>query len=310
VKTTRFRALLALLAVLAITTAACASDGGDAEDAGTEAAEDAGDAAEDAADAGDDAASEADEALSEAEQATSEAAASGDLGLITEGTLLVGSDIAFEPFESIVDGEPVGFDIDLMDEVANRIGVEVEYQNTPFDTIFTQLAGGQFDAIISAITITDERDETIDFSEPYFAANQALAVAEGSDLTGVADITADTVIGVQAATTGADYALETFTDATVQEFPTSVDAFTALASGQIDGVFIDLPVVGEQVAQGNAVLAEEVDTGELYGIGVQEGNTALKAAVDEALASIIEDGTYAEIYSTWFEGDVPAQFAS
>jgi ABC-type amino acid transport substrate-binding protein len=308
VKSTRTRALLAAFALLALLTAACSSG----EDTSTDAAGEATDAADEATDAAEpaDAASEDQEALDEAEQAADDAVAAGDLGLATEGNLVVGSDIAFEPFESIVDGEPVGFDIDLMDEIASRIGVEVEYQNTPFDTIFTQLAGGQFDAIISAITITDERDETIDFSEPYFAANQALAVAEGSAIASVDDISADTVLGVQAATTGADYALETFADATIQEFPTSVDAFNALASGQIDAVFIDLPVVGEQVEQGNAVLAEEVDTGELYGIGVQEGNTALKAAIDEALASIIDDGTYAEIYSTWFEGDVPEQFAT
>jgi ABC-type amino acid transport substrate-binding protein len=312
-----FRALVALLALLALGTAACGSDdGGEAtstEGAAAPAATDGDaaleDAASDAEEVIDGVASDADEALSEAETAADTAAAAGDLGLATEGTMVVGSDIAFEPFESIVDGEPQGFDIDLMDEIASRIGVEVEYQNTPFDTIFTQLAGGQFDAIISAITITEERDETIDFSEPYFAANQALAVAEGSDITGVDDLTADSVIGVQAATTGADYALETFSDSTVQEFPTSVDAFNALASGQVDAVFIDLPVVGEQVAQGGVVLAEEVDTGELYGIGVQEGNTALKAAIDEALASIIADGTYEQIYSTWFEGEVPSQFA-
>lgn len=307
VKTTRFRILVALMALLALGAAACSSS----DDVSTEDVEGViEDAASEAGEAIDAVASEAEEALSEAESAVSEAAGSGDLGLATDGTIVVGSDIAFEPFEFIQDGEPVGFDIQLMDEIASRLGLEVEYQNTPFDTIFTQLAGGQFDAIISAITITDERDETIDFSDPYFAANQALAVAEGSDIAGVDDITADTVVGVQAATTGADYALENFSDATVQEFPTSVDAFNALASGQIDAVFIDLPVVGEQVEQGNAVLAEEVDTGELYGIGVQEGNAALVTAINEALASIIEDGTYAEIYGEWFEGDVPAQFAT
>lgn len=298
------RTLTALLAVLALAATACGGDTDDAADVVDDAVSEADEVLEDVA-------SEVDEAIEDTEEAVEDdGAAAGDLGLATEGQILVGSDIAFEPFESIVDGEPVGFDIDLMDEIASRIGLEVEYQNTPFDTIFTQLAGGAFDAIISAITITDERDETIDFSDPYFAANQALAVTEGSDITGTADLTGDSVLGVQAATTGADYALENFGDATIQEFPTSVDAFNALAAGQIDAVFIDLPVVGEQVEQGNAVLAEEVDTGELYGIGVQEGNTALADAINGALEEIVADGTYAEIYSTWFEGDVPAQFAS
>lgn len=297
--THRFRFLVALLALLAIAAAACSSS----DDAVEEAADAVGDAL-------DEASSEIDEAVSAAEDAVAEAVDAGSLNLASDGVILVGSDIAFEPFESIVDGEPVGFDIDLMNEIGSRLGLEIEYQNTPFDTIFTQLAGGQFDAIISAITITPERDETIDFSEPYFAANQGLATLEGAAVTSTADLTGDVVVGVQAATTGADYALENFTDATVQEFPTSVDAFNALAAGQIDAVFIDLPVVGEQVEQGNAILAEEVDTGELYGIGVQEGNTALKAAIDATLQAIIADGTYADIYSTWFEGAVPSQFAN
>ncbi|MGI9016041.1 MAG: transporter substrate-binding domain-containing protein [Euzebya sp.] len=304
-KLNRFRWLIATVAVLALGATACASDDTTATDD-----ESIADTASAVGDTIDEAAAGADDAMSEAEDAATSAADSGDLGLATDGTLLVGSDIAFEPFESIVDGEPVGFDIDLMNEIAGRIGVEVEYQNTPFDTIFTQLAGGAFDAIISAITITDERDETIDFSDPYFAANQGLAVAEGSDIGGVGDITGDTIVGVQAATTGADYALENFGDATVQEFPTSVDAFNALASGQVDAVFIDLPVVGGQVEQGNAVLAEEVNTDELYGIGVQEGNTALATAINGALEEIISDGTYATIYGAWFEGDVPSEFAS
>lgn len=294
---------MALMTVLSLVAAACGSDDGEviSEDIETVASE-VGEAIDEVAD-------EAEEVAADAEASAEEAVGSGDLGLANEGMMLVGSDIAFEPFEFMVDGQPEGFDIDLMNEIASRIGVEVEYQNTPFDTIFTQLSGGAFDAIISAITITPERDETIDFSDPYFAANQGLAVPEGSDITGVADFTSDTVVGVQAATTGADYALENFSDVSVQEFPTSVDAFNALASGQVDAVFIDLPVVGEQVAAGNAVLAEEVNTDELYGIGVQEGNTALLTAINGALEEIISDGTYEEIYSTWFEGEVPSQFA-
>ena len=233
--------------------------------------------------------------------------AAGDLGLAQEGSILVGSDIAFEPFEFVEDDENKGFDIDLMNEIASRLGIEVEFVNTPFDTIFTQLAGGEFDAIISAITITDERDETIDFSDSYFAANQALAVAEGSDIGGVADI-GGLQVGVQAGTTGLDYATENFTDSEIVEFPTSEAAFSALEGGQIDAVFIDLPVVGARVEQGGVVLAEEVDTGELYGVGVEQGNDGLREAINTQLEAIIADGTYEEFYTTWFEGDVPEQF--
>ncbi|HWH32603.1 MAG TPA: basic amino acid ABC transporter substrate-binding protein [Egibacteraceae bacterium] len=234
-----------------------------------------------------------------------------DLGLIQEGRLLVGSDINFAPFEFIEDGEEKGFDIDLMNEIAERLGLEVEYVNTGFDNIFTQLAGGEFDVIVSAITITDERKEIIAFSEPYFEANQALVTTQDSGISGVADL-AGKDVGTQAGTTGLDYARENFTDASIVEFPDAPAGFTALAAGQLDAMFIDVPVAVEQV-EGNDdfVLVEEVSTNELYGIGVQQDDAALLEAIDAALAEIIADGTYAEIFETWFPGaQVPDRFAT
>lgn len=292
-KTNRFRWLVAMLALLALTATACAGDdAGDAEEAIDDAVSEAGEAL-DAVE------SEADEAMSEG----GEAADLGDLGLATEGEMLVGSDINFAPFESYDGDTAVGFDIDLLDEIASRLDLAVTYENVSFDTIFTQLAAGQYDAIISAITITEERDENIDFSAPYFSANQALSGPEGAELESVEDLTGDIVVAVQSGTTGEAYAQETFTDATVQSFPSSTDAFNAMAADQVDAVFIDVPVVQEQVDSGNAILIEEVVTGELYGIGVPEGNTALKSAIDGALADIIADGTYEEIFTTWFPDD-------
>lgn len=277
--------MLALALVLALITAACGGDGGTTDEPT----------------AGGDATT--------AEGTTAPTEAPQDLGLQQEGQIVVGSDIAFEPFEFIQEGEPAGFDIDLMDEIANRLGVEVEYVNASFDTIFTQLASGDFDAIISAITITEERQQTIAFSDPYFAANQALAVTGDSDIASVDDLGGKQV-AAQANTTGLDYANENFTDATIVEFPTSEAAFAALSSDQVDAVFIDLPVVGaqEESSDGAIKLAEEVDTGELYGIGVQQDNQGLVDAINEQLQAIIEDGTYEEFYTEWFEGEVPEQF--
>ena len=237
--------------------------------------------------------------------------ADADLGLIEDGTLLVGSDINFAPFEFIEDGEEKGFDIDLMNEIAERLGLEVEYVNTGFDNIFTQLAGGEFDAIISAVTITEERQQTIAFTDPYFQANQALVTTADSGIAGVDDLDGKD-LGTQAGTTGLDYARENFTDANIVEFPDAPAGFTAMAAGQIDAMFIDVPVAVEQV-EGNDdfELVEEVSTNELYGIGVQQDNEALLEAINGALEEIIADGTYAEIFETWFPGaEVPEDFAS
>jgi ABC-type amino acid transport substrate-binding protein len=233
-----------------------------------------------------------------------------DLGLMTEGQLRVGSDIDFPPFEMIEDGEVVGFDVDLMEEIADRLGLEVEWVDTPFDTIFTQLASGDFDAIISGITITDERRQTIEFSEAYFEAIQSLVVTTDSDITSVDDL-AGADVGVQAGTTGEEYATETFTESNVPSFPTYPAAFAALETGGVDAVLADLPAAEAQVERSDAIqIVEEVDTGENYGIGVQQDNEALRAAINEQLEAIISDGTYEEMFVEWFDGPPPERFRS
>jgi ABC-type amino acid transport substrate-binding protein len=271
---TRNRWIIALFAVLALALAAC--NGGDGNG-------DEGDGGE-------------------------APAAGEDLGLEQDGLIRVGSDMDFAPFEFIEDGEPQGFDIDLMNEIAGRLDLEVEFVNTSFDTIFTQLASGEFDAIISGITITEDRQQSIDFTEPYFSANQALLVSPGSDIASTADLEGADV-GVQAATTGAEYANDSFEGATIVEFPTSPAGINALEAGQIDAFFIDLPVASQAAENSDSIeLVEEVDTDENYGIGVQQGNDGLRGAIDEHLQDIIADGTYEQIYSTWFDGDPPEQF--
>lgn len=269
------RRMLAVLSVLATMLAAC-GDGGDNGDNGAPV-EDTG----------------------------------GDLGLREAGVLLVGSDLAFAPFEFIEDSEEQGFDIDLMDEIGSRLGVEVEYVDANFDTIFQQLAAGDFDVIISAITITEERAETVAFTEPYFEATQALVVPTDSDITGVDDL-AGADVGAQAGTTGLDYANENFTESTITEFPDYPAAFTALESGGLDAVLADLAFADEGVRESTELqIVEEIDTEEQYGIGVQLDNEALLDAINEALADIIADGTYEAIFTEWFpEGEIPERFTA
>ncbi|MDQ5853209.1 MAG: transporter substrate-binding domain-containing protein [Chloroflexota bacterium] len=180
-------------------------------------------------------------------QAITQAAQPGDLGdseryrLQQQGRMIVGSDIAFAPFEFVENGQNRGFDIDLMNAIGERLGLQVQFVNNPFDSIFVQLAGGQFDALISGITITEERQQSIDFTNPYFLAKQGLAVLEDSGINGVEDL-AGKRVAVQSATTGERYAQAHFTDAVIASFPTSEAAFAALRAAQVDAVFIDLPV--------------------------------------------------------------------
>jgi polar amino acid transport system substrate-binding protein len=279
----RLRLLIALAALLALGLVACADDDAAPED-----------------DAEPDAVEDADE------PDDGEAA---DLGLAEEGVIQVGSDIDFPPFEFVEDGEIKGFDIDLMEEIAGRLGLEVEWVDAGFDTLIPQLAADEFDAIVAAMTITDERAETIAFSEPYFESTQALLVGPDADIAGVDDLAGMTV-GAQDGTTGEAYAADNFTDSTITSFPSYPAAFAALEANQIDAVLADLPAAAEQEERSELVVVEIVETDEVFGIGVQQDNDALLQAIDDTLAEMIEDGSYEEIYGRWFEGDVPPRFAS
>ena len=135
-----------------------------------------------------------------------------DLGLITDGTLTVGSDIPYPPFEQGSPPDYTGFDIDLVDAIAQKLGLTPKIVDTSFGTIFSDQQAGKFDIVASSSTITPARSKKVTFSDPYFDADQSLMVQKGSDLTNVDQITSDTTIAVQEGTTGQDYA-ETKTDA-------------------------------------------------------------------------------------------------
>ena len=121
--------------------------------------------------------------------------------LITEGTLTVGTDTPYPPFEFGKAPDYDGFDIDMTNAIADKLGLETKYQDTAFDTIFTDVAQGKFDLVASASSITPERQQTVNFSDPYYEAEQALLVAPGSDIKTVEDLAGKTV-AAQDGTTG------------------------------------------------------------------------------------------------------------
>jgi ABC-type amino acid transport substrate-binding protein len=217
--------------------------------------------------------------------------------------ILVASDIAYPPFEFSRGGEPVGFDIDLMNEIGKRAGFKPEYQNVTFDGIIGGLGNNQYDAAISAMTITEEREQQIDFSDPYFNADQSLMVQSDSDIRSVEDI-GDATVGVQIGTTGEMKAKE-FKEAgditgEVRTFDTIEDAFNALENGQIDAIINDLAVSQDKAnkSDGSLEVVQNIPTGEQYGIAFPT-DSELVEPVNEALAEIKEDGTYEEIYEEW-----------
>jgi ABC-type amino acid transport substrate-binding protein len=232
---------------------------------------------------------------------------------VTEGILQVGSCLDYPPFESVEGGDEVGFDVDLTEEIASRLGLEVEWVRADFDTIFTAVAGGQFDMVAAASTITPERQQTVDFSDPYYNSRQALVVAEGSDIATEADVGEGHIVGVQRGTTGKDYAEENLepNGAQIRTFTNAPDAFRDLEAGNLDAIVNDEPSSAEIIKEfpGQVLIAAAIDTGEKYGFAFSKDNPELTEAVNGALAEIIADGTYQTIFATYFpDVEVPPEF--
>jgi polar amino acid transport system substrate-binding protein len=229
-----------------------------------------------------------------------------DLGLIQEGQLLVGTDTPFPPFEI---GQPPnisGYDIEVMDAIAEKLGVDPTYQDTSFDTIFRDTANGQFDTAAAASTITPERQQKVNFTDPYYEAQQALLVEEGSDITSV-DQLGGKIVGAQDGTTGETYANDETDASEVRGFPEGPDAVAALTTGQVDAVIIDQPVAVDAVEkQGGVEIAQTIPTNELYGFAVAKDKTALLDAMNKALGEIKDEGTLAELYQKYFKAEPPA----
>lgn len=235
---------------------------------------------------------------------------SADVQTLRPGTLTVGSDIPYPPFEQGRAPDYEGFDIELVNAIADKLGLETQIKDTPFDTIFRDLSQDKFDAVISGSTITDDREKVIDFGDPYFLAEQSILTKADSDIQTTDDLAGKTV-GVQKGTTGESYVKDKVDAGSVRSYGEVDDAFNALVAGQVDAVVFDLPGTQQAVKdlEGLAV-RQSIDTGEEFGIAFQEDNDALREAANKALAELKDDGTFAELYKKWFKKEPPKEILS
>jgi polar amino acid transport system substrate-binding protein len=219
--------------------------------------------------------------------------------------LTVGSDIPYPPFEQGKPGNYTGFDVELLEAVGKSIGRDVEFEDTSFDTIFLDLARGNFDVAASAATITDEREKTVDFTNPYYISEQAILVNEGGEIDSVEKLSG-TTIGVQQGTTGQEFVEEEGDAGELRKYPQGPDAVNALKTGTVDAVVIDIPVAENAVAAGNGLeISSAIPTEEEYGFAVAQGDAELLDELNEGLKKVIDDGTYAELYEQWFKHEPP-----
>lgn len=229
--------------------------------------------------------------------------------------LLIGSDTAYPPFEFVnEDNEIVGFDVDLLDLICEKVNCTATFQTTGFDGIFAALAAGEFDAVASAVTITPERAEVVDFTRPYLNAGQILTTAVGSDIAGPEDLEGNTV-GVQLGTTGDIVASEYVAEGDIQRFQTIDLAMVALAQGDVDAVIADAPTSLDIVFKQFSDELELVGlpfTEEYYGLAVQKETPEITAAFNAAITALAEEGALAELAEKWgipatFVEDLPAE---
>jgi ABC-type amino acid transport substrate-binding protein len=229
---------------------------------------------------------------------------SGKPGTIVAGKLRVGSDIPYVPFE-FGKAPYRGFDVDIVREIGKRIDLEPRFVPTPFDPIFRNLARGRFDMVASAATISPELEKAVDFSDPYLPADQSLVVEHGSDIASTDDL-AGKIVGAQVGTAGADFAKDRVDAKSVRSYDLIDDAFKALQAGQIDAVIHDFPRSRyEDLRSKELTVVQTVGTGRQYGLAFNKNSQRLRLKVDQALAEMKDDGTYAEIYKKWFRSDPP-----
>lgn len=230
--------------------------------------------------------------------------ASPDVSLVEPDTLTVCSDIPYAPFEFVdAEGRDTGFDLDLLTEVADRNELELAVLDRPFPGIFDDLDAGVCDVVASAVTITAEREELVDFTRPYFDADQSLLVrvadrAAFATLGGLAGQR----IGVQGETTGEQYATEHLpTGAEIVRFEDSDAMFAALASGDVAALLQDFPVNAFRAIEDSSfVVTETFPTGEQYGFAVREGADGVKELLDDGIDALRADGTFNEIFGRYF----------
>lgn len=217
------------------------------------------------------------------------------------------SDTSFVPFEFKEDGVYVGFDIDLINAIADEVGFKVNLETTNFDGIIPGLQTGSFDIALAGISITEERAEKIDYSEPYYKSGLRIGVPiDNEDINGMEDLEGKT-IATRLGSTSASYIEENIKDAEANQYEQLDQAYLAVENGSADAILYDAPNVAYYIktkGEDSLKMVGDLYQAEDYGIAISKGQEELVKAIDKGLATIKENGKYAEIYEKWF-GEAP-----
>ena len=231
-------------------------------------------------------------ASSEVASASSEAASAAELTTVTPGKLTMSTNAAFPPYESTDDnGNFVGIDIDVAAAIAEKLGLELQVDDMDFDAALLAAQNGKSDMVMAGVTVTEDRQLVMDFSDSYATGIQSIIVKEDSDIASPDDL-ADKMIGTQRGTTGYIYCSDDFGDEHVTPYDNGLTAVQALVNGQVDAVVIDNAPAKEFVeANPGLKILDTAYAEEDYAIGVAKGNTAMLDAINTALEELKNDGT-------------------
>lgn len=230
------------------------------------------------------------------------------VGLVSAATvqaadLTVGANIGNVPWEfQDASGKVTGFEVDLVNEIANRLGKSIEFVNTPFNGLFSAVQSGRINMAISSITITDKRLESVTFAQPYYDSDQSLTATESSGIKGVADLNGK-VVGVDTGSTGdmwaeANKAEHSFGE--IRRFEGLQPAMLDLVAGRIDGYISDIPALLYYVKDKPELkVVERIPTGEKYSIMFNK-NDPLAEEVNAVITTLKQEGFIAQLHETWF----------
>jgi ABC-type amino acid transport/signal transduction systems, periplasmic component/domain len=242
---------------------------------------------------------------------------------MTPGFITVGSCLDYAPFETVKGGDPTGFDVEMTDAIAAKLGYDkahVNWVKANFNTIFTSVAQGNFDVVAAAVTATGktgaQRAQVVSFSDYYYNSLQSLAVnsANSPDVTSPDQLAKGDSVGVQKGTTGFQWAVDNLQPKGVEirTYTSATDAFRDLSAGNLTGVINDEPSSYAIAATMTDVkVVAPIDTNEKYAFAFAPTNTALVTAWNDGFKQIIADGEYATIFEKYFPGTpVPAEYSA